>query len=171
MLDPTDDLAAVCAELDEAVELFARRERISIVLSRTFPRCTGPRWHHWSRGGALHPAAQPAGGEPAAGFRHVRRVRANAPRQSDPQELAPQVPCGRYAARPDHAGGEKRDHTRRGGCPARALRPGGAARGGAFRGLHAGVLSDAGPADARAHALFHLAAGGEDRRVQFLHGP
>ena len=37
LLDPADDLADVCAELDEAVETFARHERVSLVLFKDLP--------------------------------------------------------------------------------------------------------------------------------------
>ncbi len=37
MPDPSDDPAAVCAELDEALNLFARRERVSLVLFKDMP--------------------------------------------------------------------------------------------------------------------------------------
>lgn len=37
IVDPADDPAAVCAELDEALNLFAQRERVSLVLLKDFP--------------------------------------------------------------------------------------------------------------------------------------
>ncbi len=42
LLDPADDPAAVCAELDEAVDLFARGERVSLVLFKDFPEAYRP---------------------------------------------------------------------------------------------------------------------------------
>ena len=42
VMDPADDLAAVCAELDEAVDLFARREGVSLVLFKDFPEAYRP---------------------------------------------------------------------------------------------------------------------------------
>ena len=42
MLDPADDLAAVCAELDEALASFARRERVSILLFKDMPEAYRP---------------------------------------------------------------------------------------------------------------------------------
>ena len=80
LADPDDDPAAVFAELDDALELYARHERASIRLFKDVPASYRPALSSLTVSGALHPPAEPAGGQPAVGLRQLRRLPPEPPR-------------------------------------------------------------------------------------------